>query len=456
MISTEKEAGSSDANATDGRRELVDRIISSSTFAKCERLASLLAYVCDLTLQGREKEINEQRIGEAVFGRSRDYDSSIDGIVRTQASRLRHKLDLYFKKEGATEPLRLVIPRGGYVPLFEPRSSSQVEASVSAPAPITLPVISPEGLTKVEVQRSGSAVLAWGLAAALAIVILGMLLHNRGAFTKGQSTHATVHPLWSQMFVEGQRSLIVPGDSGLVIWQGMMNRNIRLGEYLSVWQGMMNRNMGLAEYLAAGRAKDPSTPTSALIEADNFGSRRYTSIVDLQVVQSLTQIAQSEKSKPEVRYARDLRPNDLKQGNVILLGTAKANPWVELFEHNMNFVFSDDRIRQAYSVVNHAPKGNEPQQWDSAYTDAEHRVYGVAAFLSNLNGNGNALILEGTSMAGTESAWDFISDDSQLLPFLQSIRRADGTLPHFEVVLGTNNMSGSAVKDAVLAWRTTK
>ena len=73
--------------------------------------------------------------------------------------------------------------------------------------------------------------------------------------------------------------------------------------------------------------------------------------------------------------------------------------------------------------------------------------------MPNLSGNGNALILEGTSMAGTESAWDFISDDSQLLPFLKRIQRADGTLPHFELVLGTNNMSGSAVKNSILAWR---
>ena len=31
----------------------------------------------------------------------------------------------------------------------------------------------------------------------------------------------------------------------------------------------------------------------------------------------------------------------------------------------------------------------------------------------------------------------------------------DNILPHFELVLGTNNMSGSAVKNTVLAWRTT-
>lgn len=457
MISTEKEVGSSDVNATDERRELVDRIIASSRFAKCERLASLLAYVCDLTLKGREKEINEQRIGEAVFGRSRDYDSSIDGIVRTQASRLRRKLDLYFEEEGATEPIRLVIPRGGYVPLFEPRSSIQIEPPISPSAPITPFVISPEGLTKPEVQRSRSAVLAWALAATLAIVILVMLFKNRGAFTRPRSNSATVHPLWSQIFGEGQHTLIVPSDTGLVIWECIMNRNIGLAEYLSGWSGMMNQKIGSAEYLSGDyQAKHPATTTSALIDANRLGSRRYTSIVDLEVVQSLTQISQSEKSKPEVRYARDVRPNDLKQGNVILIGTTKANPWVELFEHNMNFVFSDDHVRQVYSVLNRAPEGDEPREWNSAYTDAQHRVYGIAAFVPNLNGNGNALILEGTSMAGTESAWDFISDDSQLLPFLQRIRHPDGTLPHFEVVLGTNNMSGSAMKDSILAWRTTK
>jgi hypothetical protein len=73
--------------------------------------------------------------------------------------------------------------------------------------------------------------------------------------------------------------------------------------------------------------------------------------------------------------------------------------------------------------------------------------------LPNLSGNGNVLILEGTTIAGTESALDFVSDDSQLLPFLQQLRRADGRLPHFEVVLGANNMSGSAVKNSILAWR---
>ena len=188
--------------------------------------------------------------------------------------------------------------------------------------------------------------------------------------------------------------------------------------------------------------------------AIDMGGRRYTSIVDLEAAKSLSLMAQSAQSKLEVRYARDVRPNDLKQGNVILVGAAEANPWVELFEHNMHFVFFNDRVGKTFSVLNREPRGGEPRQWDSHYTDVQHRVYAVVAFLPNLGGNGNALVLEGTSMAGTESAWDFVSDDSQLLPFLKQIQRANGMVPHFEVVLGTNNMSGSAVKNTVLAWRT--
>jgi hypothetical protein len=437
MISAAKEVGPQGPSASDPRRALVDRIIASSTFAKCERLSSLLAYVCDLTLNGRVKEINEQKIGEAVFGRPHNYDSSIDGIVRTQASRLRQRLELYFSEEGLDEPIRIVIPRGGYVPVFEPRLMPVV--------PMLTPTVLPEQPAgKLEVRGSfwglRSAAMAWSLVAILLVAMVTILLANRGASIKGQLARPPVHPLWNQIFAAEQRTLEVPGDSGLVMWQGLVGKSVGLSEYLT---GDYRTNLL------------PRSLTSLQDAAVDMGGRRYTSIVDLEAAKSLSLMAQSAQGKLEVRYARDVRPNDLKQGNVILVGAAEANPWVELFEHNMNFVFFNDRVRKTFSVLNREPRGGEPRQWDSHYTDLQHRVYAVVAFLPNLGGNGNALILEGTSMAGTESAWDFVSDDSQLLPFLKRIQRANGTVPHFELVLGTNNMSGSAVKDTVLAWRTT-
>jgi hypothetical protein len=80
MISTSKEGASLGTSMTDPRRELVDRITASPLFSKSERMSSLLIYICDIALDGREADISEQKIGAALFGRSVDYDSAIDGI----------------------------------------------------------------------------------------------------------------------------------------------------------------------------------------------------------------------------------------------------------------------------------------------------------------------------------------------------------------------------------------
>ncbi len=88
----------------------------------------------------------------------------------------------------------------------------------------------------------------------------------------------------------------------------------------------------------------------------------------------------------EIRYARDLRPEDLRSETVVLIGATEANPRVELFEQNMNFVFSHDRSHRVMSVINRSPKGDEPNRWDSGYTDAQRRAYGVVAYLPNLSG----------------------------------------------------------------------
>jgi hypothetical protein len=421
-------------------RDLVNRVISSSTFNTSERLSSFLYYICDLTLKGRAHEINEQRIGEAVFGRSQDYDSSIDGIVRTQGSRLRQRLDRYFSTEGIDEPITIVMPRGGYVPIFEARLPAPVVPV--PPPPLTLP---PDESTPAhdlhetapEIQQNRATPLfAWVLIALLALAVVGLYLRRGPAIAETHEDRAATHPLWSHLFLKGQRTLVIPGDSGLVIWEGLMGRKLGLADFLK------------GDYRNDNHPKDATSPQSIAADLSN---RRYTSIVDVEVMQYLSSIALSEKGKLEMRYARDLRPNDLKEGNIVLVGASEANPWVELYEPLMNFTFSEDPANHLASIYNRAPQGNEPQRWDLE----AGKAYSVIAYLPGLTGNGNSLILGGTSMTGTESALDFLSDDSQLLPFLKRLQRPDGKLPHFQIVLGTNGVSGSSVRSSILAWRVT-
>jgi hypothetical protein len=436
MVSTKPEVVSLLASRADPRRALLGRVLESTVFAKSERLSSFLSCVCELTLSGRADEINEQKIGTMLFGRSSHYDSSNDGIVRTQASRLRQRLDLYFNGEGAREPICICLPRGSYVPVFEEKAVADTAPELS-PIPVAnIPSPRTEESDRVSSKTVYRPGFAWILVALLSMVVLALLWKSdKTPVQESLDSAASQQPLWRALFLPSARTIIVPGDNGLVMYQAITKKKISLADYLS------------GEYRSA-----PSKGTASEMDAVDLAKRRYTSIVDLEIVKDLSHISDIRKSTLDLRYARDLRPNDLKDGNVVLIGAAAANPWVELFEPSMNFVFSEALAHQ-YTVLNRKPLGNEPSLWTSNYGDAQHRVYGVVAFLPNLNGRGNVLILEGTSMPGTESAWDFVADDSQLLPFLARIKHTDGTIPHFQCVLGTDNMNGSSVKSSILAWR---
>jgi hypothetical protein len=429
---------SKDSDESDPRRELVRRVVESNTFVKSRRLSGLLEYVCDLTLAGRSHELNELHIGEAIFGRSADYDPTIDGIVRTHASRLRQRLDQYFKEEGANESLTIVIPKGRYIPSFEPRD---VPSRKAFDAPILSPpvFVEPGGPAKMPpetatVPRRQSLAISVAWLLVIVFAMASFFLWRR--LEKLKPIAPPTHPLWSQLFLPGQKTLVVPGDNGLVMWEGIMKQNVSLSEFVR------------GKYLS--EASSTATPEEKL--ATTLGGRRYTSLVDLEAVKLFTQIAASEGSGIETRFARDVRPDDLRDNDLVLLGAMEANPWLELFQPNMNFLIENNREKKTLSVINRHPRQGEPAQWVSA-GPPQNEVYAVIAFLPGLNEKRSVLVMAGTAMSGTECALNFASDDKQLAPWLERARRSDGTLRHFEIVLGTHSMGGDALKPVVLASR---
>ena len=65
-------------------------------------------------------DLKELLIGIEIYGRKRDYDPKQDSIVRTEAARLRAKLLEYYSGAGATDPVVIELPKGGYTPKFRP------------------------------------------------------------------------------------------------------------------------------------------------------------------------------------------------------------------------------------------------------------------------------------------------------------------------------------------------
>lgn len=97
----------------------LEQILSDRRFSAAERNAKFLRYVVESTLDGRASEIKETVIATEVYGRASDYDPKSDSIVRVEASRLRQKLRTYYENEGKGSTMRVHLPSGSYVPLFE-------------------------------------------------------------------------------------------------------------------------------------------------------------------------------------------------------------------------------------------------------------------------------------------------------------------------------------------------
>ncbi|WP_187290250.1 PD40 domain-containing protein [Terriglobus saanensis] len=83
------------------------------------RISRFLRYVTETALDGRAGEIKETSIGVSVYDKAPSYDPKLDTVVRSEARRLRLKLEGYFEEEGQFDPIRIWIPKGAYLPIFE-------------------------------------------------------------------------------------------------------------------------------------------------------------------------------------------------------------------------------------------------------------------------------------------------------------------------------------------------
>src|SRR5262245_14998125 len=98
---------------------MLDRVLSSDTFKRSERARSLLAYLVDREQAGAAEKLKGYTIAGDVFGKDAAFDASTDALVRVQAGRLRELLSHYYESEGEADPIRIVVPRGAYVPAYE-------------------------------------------------------------------------------------------------------------------------------------------------------------------------------------------------------------------------------------------------------------------------------------------------------------------------------------------------
>jgi hypothetical protein len=112
----------------EAERSELQVVLQSRLFARSPALTHLLSYLCKKTFAGETGQIKEYSVALDVFDRRDSFDQDTDSIVRVQANRLRKRLSEYYASEGASHPVRITIPIGQYIPLFEKTTTSGLDA----------------------------------------------------------------------------------------------------------------------------------------------------------------------------------------------------------------------------------------------------------------------------------------------------------------------------------------
>ena len=177
-------------------RGQLNRILLSQTFRTAEREKAFLRYVVERTMEGRAAELKEYTIGVEAFGRGDGFDPRLDTIVRTEARNVRRRLARYYEEEGHSDPVRIELPKGGYVPQFleSPRLDTEpvvIGAAINAEAQPA--VVAPSEAP----PRSGSFKLGrvkwwWvvGLTGVATIVVIAALEAHAPSFNRIQAVDA--------------------------------------------------------------------------------------------------------------------------------------------------------------------------------------------------------------------------------------------------------------------------
>jgi hypothetical protein len=425
---------------------LAQRVIAGPNFARSPLLTKFLLFVVAETLEGRGNEITEHQIGVHVFDRPADYRTLEDNIVRSYARQLRKRLAEHFADHGSSEPVRIDIPVGGYVPVFLP-NTEEVNREETPGWPAAAPgQTQPHALLAHRAEPAAAVqatVLAkasrWALGAVLVVAYSAALI----AVTWNAARRAPApplpqepaHVLWAELFSSPVNSYIVPSDAGFNLLEDISRRPAPLAEYIS------------------GKYQElPLSGVDAHSAAD-LRSQQLTPFVDLQIAAAFAHLTEDDPQRVFIRFPRDLRLDDLKNANAVIIGSVGSNPWAAIAESNANFRIVDQPGMNGAQIINLKPQPGESATYSSHWNEPAHETFALIDFLPNLSGSGHLLVLEGLDVAGTQAAAEMLLYPSAIDPILKQATRPDKSLRNFEVLLRSTSIESNATGTQVIASR---
>lgn len=410
---------------TDQCQQQVQRILKSATFRNAVTLQQLLQFLTARVFEGGAEFLKEYTIGVEAFGRPHDFDPKTDTIVRVQIHRLRQKLAEYYESDGSRDPILVEIPKGHYLPRFETvtelgagnreDTAPEADAAISSGKPRARQI--PESFVPGEVNEQGrpgsiffSRKAIVGVAT-IAVFAAGFWAGNRqlrngrvgtSALTDPQTALANsndpVRTFWTNFLGNDPAPVIAYPDAVFLLDDSNDLFRFRRG-------ASDDRGTFVDPHLAQQFASNPSLVAKA---GQLYYENGYTGAGELQGIALLSNLFGQMGIRATIKPSRDVTPDDLRQHNVILLGSPFQNVAVAqlIATGDFNFKNPDSRHEQwRAQILNAHPLANESPAYGTERdpnTKALKTDYGIITVQSGVTPGRYIAVLGGLDTTGTE------------------------------------------------------
>jgi hypothetical protein len=192
--------------------EQVERLLQNPHFSHSRRFPMFLRFVVRHTLAGQADAVKERTLGIEIFGRSADYDTASDPIVRVTAAEIRKRIAQYYQEPGHEVEIRVSLPAGSYVPQFHwPQTAITPTAAESAIAlpEVLAPIATADPIPHRPHRSKKYFNYLWKISAALVLVV-GVAL---GGFWWSRSAQRSAFDIfWAPVLNSGDPVLICIAD----------------------------------------------------------------------------------------------------------------------------------------------------------------------------------------------------------------------------------------------------
>jgi len=391
-------------------RQLLERILCSRQFSNAPKKQKFLQLICEAYLDGRASELSEYSIGYEVFDRNETYDPALDSIVRVGAHEVRKKLERYYKSEGKNDEILLEIPAGSYIPIFTRLKQAPEATEPIIAAPSTPP--SPGHVGRIGAIAGKTRITLSGLALVFLIIAVVMLaLSNRqlrrqikeGAQQK--EIAAVYEPVWEPFLKDESPTLLVLSNPPVYrIWnpadhKSLSNISINL---------TTAETAALEETLGRERFVLKHNPLSRLV----LSYDEYTGVGEAVGLYRLTTLFKGLGKDAMLKQSRTVSAEDMKNHNVILLGSVWVNEW-----SGKNLIKEDFGSGASATIVNYNPLPGEEREYGAKFDGETGRLiedYGLITVKPNISEKNTIMVLAGTHSEGTEAAAEYLTSEDHL------------------------------------------